>query len=332
MTRERLKGGSLSGTYLITEQGKPSIVRKEVSLVENREYGFQRWYSQLKRQQRYSVLFPEIFPEILNFGVTEDKAYFDMNCIENAVTAQEFIVNCQNAQDIKKIFEAIMDKMQSLYKYKIPTFQAPIDLYLHEEVDRRLHDCNKTHEFVVFSKNKEIVFNDEVFPSFISQIDSYKSLAQKYYPTESTETFTHGNITLENILYVPEQNRVVFIDPYEENVIDSILAEYSQLYQSCNGYYEVLNEMKPEIQKNQVTCNFERNFGLDTFNQLLSEKISAEHSLKEQFSIRIFEISQFIRMLPFKMVIDMEKMMLFYALASKLFFNLQQQEKGGQYV
>ena len=44
MTKARLKGGSLSGTYLCTPSDGLPFVRKEVSLTANREYGFQRWY------------------------------------------------------------------------------------------------------------------------------------------------------------------------------------------------------------------------------------------------------------------------------------------------
>ena len=46
------KGGSLSSTLLM-QDNKDMFVRKTVSLVENREYGYQRWYSQLKKLQRY---------------------------------------------------------------------------------------------------------------------------------------------------------------------------------------------------------------------------------------------------------------------------------------
>ena len=52
LERRLLKGGSLAGTYVITTSSG-QYVRKEISLVENREYGYQRWYSQLKRLQRY---------------------------------------------------------------------------------------------------------------------------------------------------------------------------------------------------------------------------------------------------------------------------------------
>ena len=62
---KQFKGGSLSSTNLIEDRGE-LFVRKSVSLINNREYGFQRWYSQLKKLQRYSVMFPGLFPSVLN--------------------------------------------------------------------------------------------------------------------------------------------------------------------------------------------------------------------------------------------------------------------------
>ena len=52
----KLKGGSLSSTYLM-ENEKGKFVRKMVSTKENREYGYMRWYSQMKKIQRYNTDF-----------------------------------------------------------------------------------------------------------------------------------------------------------------------------------------------------------------------------------------------------------------------------------
>ena len=90
MILKKLKGGSLSSTFLVKEKNK-KIIRKEVLLTKEREYGFVRWYSQLKKIQKYNKLFPEIYPKLLNVSYLKNKAYFDI----------EF---CKTFQDIKTIF------------------------------------------------------------------------------------------------------------------------------------------------------------------------------------------------------------------------------------
>ena len=80
----KLKGGSLSATYHHVDE---NIIRKEVSLKTNREYGFVRWYSQLKKLQKYNTIYPDLFPKVLNVSHKDNYAYFD---IEYFPDAQEY--------------------------------------------------------------------------------------------------------------------------------------------------------------------------------------------------------------------------------------------------
>mgnify|MGYP001272093671 CR=1 FL=1 len=68
------KGGSLSGTFIIKKQNK-LLVRKQVSLKKNREFGFQRWLSQLKKVQYYNSRVKHIFPNIIDAHVSEATYY-----------------------------------------------------------------------------------------------------------------------------------------------------------------------------------------------------------------------------------------------------------------
>ena len=206
---KRFKGGSLSSTNLIESRGR-LLVRKSVSLVENREYGFQRWYSQMKKMQRYSIMFPGLFPNVLEYGIDDKTAYFDMEFFKNAVNAQEYIQNSNSRSDIKIFFNLLILEIDRLHESKIKSSKNPIGLYIHEEVEQRLKDCYSSSFFMDFLKNKTIVFNGVRVDSFINSLDQYKSMVDKYY-NESVETFTHGNMTLENILYIPHQHRIIFI-------------------------------------------------------------------------------------------------------------------------
>ena len=65
MSKILYKGGSLSSTYKLTSPEKVVVV-KQVSRRLEREYGFVRFYSQLKKHIRLYSLYPELFPEVLN--------------------------------------------------------------------------------------------------------------------------------------------------------------------------------------------------------------------------------------------------------------------------
>ena len=145
---------------------------------------------------------------------------------------------------------------------------------------------------------------------------------------EPFKTFTHGNITLENLLYIPDESKFIFIDPYEENIIDSVLAEYSQILQSSNSKYEILNrENDFVVEKNIINVTIDDNSKIDYFNSKFVGFLKNNLTKSEFIMTKLLEVSQFIRMLPFKMEVDEKKMILFYGLASKLFEDLLKEMK-----
>ena len=62
--------------------------------------------------------------------------------------------------------------------------------------------------------------------------------------------------------------------------------------------------------------------GLRIFNNKLLNSIKENFNKNDLKIIKILEISQFIRMLPFKALIDKDKIIFFYSLASKLLNDL----------
>ena len=63
------KGGSLSSTKLINHPEFKKCVLKEVSNSLDREYGFVRFCSQIKRHSQLQSSEPELFPKIFKIGI-----------------------------------------------------------------------------------------------------------------------------------------------------------------------------------------------------------------------------------------------------------------------
>ena len=261
--RTKLKGGSLSGTYLMD-----GFVRKECSLVENREYGYNRWYSQLKRLQRYNHLFPELFPRVLGYGVDGNMAYYDMEMV-SGVNGYEFLKNWKPDEAIDTFFKKFIVAMSQMHSVQWESTPSPINLYIHEEIDKKLFDYK--------------LWTSGAFGLFRLELSSQYS--------EKKECFTHGNLTLENVMYNQETGKITFIDPYEENIIDSRLCDYSQVLQSCHSHYEWYNEGK----------NGPIPSGVEYFRVLFHDTIYSNLSEERKRTVDLLEISQYIRMLPFKM-------------------------------
>jgi len=322
MKKIRLKGGSLSGTYLCIPEIGDSFVRKEVSLVENREYGFQRWYSQLKRLQRYENLFPGIFPRLIEYGRDGDLAYFNIEFFDGAQTLHEFLSKTNNCQLIDEMFEKIVCVIKKIHEVKITSCETSFALYIYEEIEYKMKACMQNAKFREFCDYREIIFNGKKVAGLKHVLDEYVDMFQAVYK-KPIETFTHGNLTLENILYQPTYKKIIFIDPYEENIIDSSLAEYSQILQSSNSLYELYNSGVPRIEGNEVALKIESPRGLQYFNDIFRSFMKTTLTSDQIKVVRLLEISQFVRMLPFKMEIDEDKMLFFYSLGSYLFDELK---------
>jgi len=267
-------------------------------------------------------MFPGMFPKVIDYGKTDITAYFDMEYCVDAVNAQEYVNNCSKKKEVDMFFNSLSSSISALHHSRIKSSEKSIELYAHEEIKQRLQDCYQEDFFVDFLKNDKIIFNGVEVNSFIKSFDLYNRMIKKYY-VRPTETFTHGNMTLENILYVPKDDKIIFIDPYEENVVDSELAEYSQLLQSSNSKYEIYNSKESLIDGNKISLQITESFGMEYFNKLLIDHLKIRFNDSQYVMIRLLEVSQFIRMLPFKMAIDKNKMIFFYGLASYLFDKLQ---------
>jgi hypothetical protein len=249
-------------------------------------------------------------------NVDGDNSYFDIEYFEESKNGFEFLLT-SDKESTKKFFDLVIESMNKLHSVKLESFNTSIELYLHEEIDCRIKDAMSDITFNNFLNYKTIIFQNEEIPSFISNIDKYKNISRKYYKNFK-ETFTHGNLTLENILYISNQNKVIFIDPYEENVIDSDLSEISQLKQSSNSLYELYNECETNIVENKIDAKVEIPYGIKYFNQLLEDYVDKLYDDNSKIIIKILEISQFIRMLPFKVIVNQKKGLFFYGVASKL--------------
>lgn len=320
MKKTILKGGSLSQVSLMEPDMGTPFVRKQVSLTKNRAYGFQRWYSQLKRQERYTKLFPGIFPGVLNYGILSGTdAYFDMEYIANSMTVHDFLLTTSDSKTIDEVMEKLFITFDALHQNNWKGARNPIELYFHEEVVTKLWDCKGHPAFDKFEDADYIIFNGVEVKPITKQLDKFRRYMTEYF-TFTDQTFTHGNSTLENMLYVPSTKQIVFVDPYEENIIDSILCEYSQVYQSANSKYELYNAGTPIIKDYVVEMAIPDAPGLELFNLKFKRELSNRLRPDDLRLVDLLEISQFIRMLPFKMRGGAPDSMIFFlAHASNLF-------------
>ena len=315
----KLKGGSLSNTSLY-ENGAEKFIRKSVSTKQNREYGYVRWYSQLKKLQRFGST--GLFPKVLGVNLREETAYFDIEYLEGYRDIKTILTeDTLTKSQIEKINEAVWGSFDNLHRKMYLPIKGAGTLYFKEEVLQKLYDAFKYQKFSDFYESgllDSFEYNGQIthgIQNFMPELDIL--FGQLNLTTEET---IHGNPTLENMMYSFKEDRVMFIDPYEESCLDSRLLDYSQVLQCSRSHYGYITDRGVTVVGPSVGYhgNIPNNFIV--FNKLFEDRIDPW----EKKTIDVLEATQFIRMLPFKCAAgETEKAMFFYVhachLLSKIF-------------
>lgn len=298
-----LKGGSLSSTYLCDDNGV-KFIRKHIHLEKNREYGFVRWYSQLKKLQRYNNLYPSLFPKVLASDVVMWSAYFDLEYLDGYKDIKTILSeNSTSDYQIEIMVKALKNAFGVLHESKMRSIPKLPYLYFVEEVEQKLKDA------ITASKDDFFTFDEFVYNGkIIRKLDLLEKLREFFLNLSLPyECNIHGNPTLENILYSVEKNDIKFIDLYEESIIDSPLLDYSQVLQCSSSLYGYINDRDVKVNKNQVSFEESIPDSFSKFNQYFLD------GLEDLDTIRVLEATQFFRMLPFKCLAgDVDKAKFFY--------------------
>jgi len=147
---KKLKGGSLSSTYYIKAYDQ-EYISKEIVRDQNREYGFVRWYSQLKKLQRYNTLYPNLFPKVIDTGVDHNKAYFKIEYMKGFRDIKTILTNdTLTNEQIFRISQAVWKGLNQLHSVTHDAILGAGNLYFEEEVLQKITDAIAVPEFADF--------------------------------------------------------------------------------------------------------------------------------------------------------------------------------------
>ena len=310
----KLKGGSLSSTYLM-ENEKGKFVRKMVNTKDNREYGYMRWYSQLKKLQRYNTDFPYLYPQIIKMGVDGDQAYFDLEYLKTYKDIKTIFAEQElTDKELHKINNAIWDAFSVMHRYSHDPISGAPFLYFKEEVEQKLEDAKKFPEFLEFFNYGTYQYFGGIVHGITNYVDELRNFFSEMKLID--EQSIHGNPTLENMMYSFTDDSIKFVDPYEESVIDTKFLDYAQVLQCSRSWYGITNDGEVSVNENVVKCDIVVPKNFREFNKLFEGQI-VEPKTKQ--IVDVLEATQFIRMLPFKLAAgDIDKAKYFYVHACSL--------------
>ena len=312
------KGGSLSSTKLIEHYELGKFVCKEVSTEMNREYGFVRFNSQIKRHQFLFSKDNSLYPRIIKVGIDNNrqKAYCIYEFKENFIPLIDYLNNPNlKKKDVEKTAintKSALDKIHSIEN----NFEDPdgsLNYYVEEEMIRPLN----TYKDIL--NENELIFQEEEVVKTSKLVDKIKITLEKIknFPQSC---FIHGNSTLENILIDPKTHKICFIDLYDETYFNSAISDFSQILQ-CSKYFYGL-----KMRENTNNKSYEKRLHFSLLrgpkNMIIFNNIFEKLIINEKIDKTLFSLmcaSQFTRLLPFRIKSkDFHNAKYFYSLASHI--------------
>jgi len=288
-----LKGGSLSRTAVI-DDGQRLLVRKYISITENREYGLVRWQSQIRKIQTLRSYLGESVILIESMGVDGSFYYYDMPFYKNAVNCAELLESNNNNTNLASEIVQLLDQMS---KIDFGRVSGSVSVYLSDEVLYPLRNSLKRLLLVQSGSFSNI---NDMKREIERAIDLVLILIKKYEDKKILESLTHGNLTLENMLWDKDSKKLILIDPYSETYTESLCGDVSQISQSSHSGYEYIikNELynDPSIHGYPYTSIPKE---INLFGSEILDLVS-EFDWFDSDLHQIMYASQFIRMFPFK--------------------------------
>jgi hypothetical protein len=274
----------------------------------------------MKKLQRYNTLYPNLFPKVIGVNVDGNKATFKIEYMKGFRDIKTILANDTLTDDqIFRISQAVWKGLNQLHSVTHDPIPGAGKLYFEEEVWQKLKDALAIPEFANFHAHGTYEYNGRI----VQGIGAYVHEMENFFSelTLTQEENIHGNPTLENILYSFEEDRVVFIDVYDESMIDTRFLDYAQVLQCSRSHYGYINDNQVDVGGVSVTHRLQIPTNFETFNYHFESEI-AEPRTKE--IVDVLEATQFIRMLPFKVLAgEIDKAKFFYVhacyLLSKVF-------------
>ncbi|OBS35066.1 hypothetical protein A9K81_09690 [Pseudomonas syringae pv. syringae] len=318
---KQLRGGSLSSTCVV-QHASGLYVRKMSCRTNNREHGLVRLFSQKSKQNYLARIFPQYFLPVLATGMDQltGDAYIELEYKEGYRNLFEVLSENPPESTVARIFMLVREVIEELGSHELEGQITPqaLDLYFEEEFIQPVAYLRGA-SFHPLLEEEYFTFQGRSIRNLVFQ--DLSSLSE-YYQSESfgRETLTHGNFTLENILVSPNIEDIKLIDCYEENYVSSRYNDLSQLLQCTRAFYSASVGCTKLIDCHGVSASFQVPSGILQLNEMLEAYLAQVLEVEERRLVDLYLISQFTRMLPFKMKGgDSPGALYYFALASSLY-------------
>lgn len=143
---------------------------------------------------------------------------------------------------------------------------------------------------------------------------------------EIHESPIHGDLTVDNIIVNPSDNKFIILDPNNENTISDAVVDYGKLMQSLHSGYEFLRSLTScNVKNNNINFKEIRSNQYNKLYDELNEYLKINLSAKRYRTVLFHEAVHYCRMLTYRCEINPDTAAAFYCIAIRLFNDFMEQ-------
>jgi hypothetical protein len=300
-----------NATTMLCMKGDKIFYRKYAFEDREKLYDQIRWIEKIQKKG-----LP--LPKIIEQEKTKEYCYYDMEYDSNAVVLFEYVHSMPYEKGwniTKKALEALNEfvYIENVRKADKET----IEKYIDSKVTINLKKILEANTIKKLSGYDEIIINGRAYKN----LKYYLGYLSKEYLYEifKNDIYSelHGDLTIENIVCTRDEDgedSFYIIDPNTGNIHDSPNLDYGKLLQSIHGGYEfMMKTYEINVEENKINFLFTKSHTYVYFFEKLNEYMNLKFDKETVRSIYFHEIIHWLRLLPYKIKIDKERVLMFYS-------------------
>ncbi len=318
------KGGSNALTLLAWQNDKMVVKKITLPQFADKLSAQYQWL-----HQRHHL---EHTAKVLEEEKNSDSYAINLTYHDDYITFFDF-VHSSSVLSSWRVLRNILDFMNSeIYKPTIINDQQhKLDEYIENKVIGKVRDAANTSTTISRALEEErLIVNGRKLMNFnevIKKIQQNKTAMSDV--ANFNESPIHGDLTVDNIIVNPVNKDFVLLDPNNENAISDAVTDYGKMFQSLHSGYEFLVLIKSaELTGNKIVFEEKTSMQYNNLYKRLSTYLSNELPTDQYRAILFHEAVHYCRMLTYRVHINPQSAIAFYAIAVRLFNDfIEQYEK-----
>lgn len=259
--------------------------------------------------------------EILNYEKTDNYCYYDM-AYDSACVPLFNYVHSMPWEKGWAIIETVLEKLESsIYSNNCHSSDpASISQYIEDKVEKNLKIICNARCMKNLLEYDKIIINGVAYKNLYHYTGKGGVLDKEILHEiikDDVYADIHGDLTIENIICMrrgKEADDYYIIDPNTGNIHESPNLDYAKLLQFLHGGYEfMMAEDKVMLEKNQINFMFTRSSAYVCLYRELHNYMKKHFYPQKVKSIYCHEVIHWLRLLPYKINKDTERVPIFFA-------------------